>query len=139
MSFLLAADERPGSGLEHTIREQMKKLEAECGDALDTPVVFAHKARVRVKKIRAALRLARPLIGQKVYRAENRWWRDAARSLAALRDADARLEALEALRPFLTARIGSAMMLRLTARFQRQRKEADAAAAIGAFRSLMER
>lgn len=138
MSFLLTAAERPGSGVERTIREQMKKLEAECGEALEAPAVFAHKARVRAKKIRAALRLAQPLIGKKVYRAENRWWRDAARALATLRDADARLEALEALRPFLTARIGSAMMLRLTARFERQRKEADAAAAIDAFRALIE-
>jgi CHAD domain-containing protein len=137
MSFLLEAAERPGSGLERTIREQIKKLKAECGDALETPAVFAHKARVRAKKIRAALRLARPLMGGKAYRAENRWWRDAARSLSGLRDAGARLEALEALRPFLARRIGEEGVLRLTERFDRQRKTMDAAASIEAFQSLM--
>jgi CHAD domain-containing protein len=137
MSFLLEAGERPGSGLERTIREQIKKLNAECGEALETPAVFAHKARVRAKKVRAALRLARPLMGGKAYRAENRWWRDAARSLSGLRDAGARLEALEALRPFLTRRIGEDGVLRLTGRFERQRRTVDAAASIGAFQALM--
>jgi hypothetical protein len=137
MSFLLEAGERPGAGLERTIREQIKKLSAECSDALATPAVFAHKARVRAKKIRAALRLARPLIGGKAYRAENRWWRDAARSRSGLRDAGARLEALEALRPFLTRRIGEEGVRRLTERFERQRKTVDAAKAIAAFQGLV--
>jgi hypothetical protein len=137
MSFLLEAGERPGSGLERTIREQIRKLKAECGDALETPAVFAHKARVRAKKIRAALRLARPLMGGKAYRAENRWWRDAARSLSGLRDAGARLEALEALRPFLTRRIGEGGVLRIAERFERQRRTVDASSSIAAFQALM--
>jgi CHAD domain-containing protein len=137
MSFLLEPAERPGSGLERTIREQIKKLSAECGDAQETPAVFAHKARVRAKKIRAALRMARPLIGGKAYRAENRWWRDAARSLSSLRDAGARLEALEALRPFLTRRIGEGGVMRLAERFERQRKTVDASKAIAAFQGLV--
>jgi hypothetical protein len=137
MSFLLEADERPGSGLGRTIREQIKKLNAECGDAQETAAVFAHKARVRAKKIRAALRLARPLMSRKAYRAQNRWWRDAARSLAGLRDAGARLEALASLRPFLARRIGEEGVLRLAERFERQRETVDAAAAIGAFQALM--
>jgi hypothetical protein len=137
MSFLLEAGERPGSGLERTIREQIKKLNAECGDALETPAVFAHKARVRAKKIRAALRLARPLMGGKAYRAENRWWRDAARSLSGLRDAGARLEALEALRPFLVRKIGEGGVLRLAERFERQRQTIDAAKSIAAFQERM--
>lgn len=137
MSFLLGADERPGSGLQRTIREQIKKLNTECGDALDTPAVFAHKARVRAKKIRAALRLARPLMGAKAYREENRWWRDSARSLSGLRDAVARLEALEALRPFLTRRVGEGGVLRLAERFERQRQTVDASKAIAAFQERM--
>jgi hypothetical protein len=137
MSFLLEADERPGSGLERTVREQIKKLGAECEDALGTPAVFAHKARVRTKKIRAALRLARPMMGEKAYRDENRWWRDAARSLSRLRDAGARLEALETLRPFLTQRIGEEGVQRLTERFERQRKTLNTKKVIEAFRALM--
>ena len=137
MSFLLEAEERPGSGLKRTIREQIRKLNAECGDALETPAVFAHKARVRAKKVRAALRLARSLMGGKAYRAENRWWRDAARSLSGLRDAGARLEALEALRPFLTRRIGEGGVLRITERFERQRETVDTEGSIEAFQALI--
>ncbi len=137
MSFLLEAGERPGSGLERTIREQIRKLKAEGSEAFDTPAVFAHKARVRAKKIRAALRLARPLMSGKAYRAETRWWRDAARSLSGLRDAGARLEALEALRPFLVRRIGEDGMLRLVDRFERQRQTVDASKAIEAFQKRM--
>lgn len=139
MSFMLAPYETPGGGLARAIREQAEKLKAECDEAKQGPGfdanAFAHKARVRAKKIRAALRLARPLIGAKSYRAGNRWWRDAARELSGLRDATARLEALEALRPFLTARIGSAMMRRLTERFEGQRTRAGIRAPVSAFKS----
>ena len=139
MSFMLAPYETPGGGLARAIREQAEKLKAECGEAKLGPDfdanAFAHKARVRAKKIRAALRLAKPIIGAKVYKVGNRWWRDAARELSALRDASARLEALEALRPFLTARIGSAMMRRLTERFEAQRSKTAIRTPIIAFRS----
>ncbi len=133
MSFVLGAEERPGAGLERTIREQVKKLLTDCDAAAEGPASFAHKARVRTKKIRAALRLARPLIGRKAYRRANRWWRDAARALSALRDQGARLEALQMLEPFLKQRIGTAMMERLTDRFEGGQQSVNAAAAIEAF------
>lgn len=137
MSFVLGADEKPGAGLERTIREQVKKLLAECEHAHENPAAFAHKARVRAKKIRAALRLARPLIGAKDYRNANRWWRDAARTLSALRDAGARLEALETLSPYLTPRIGTAMMRRLTELFEGDRQVVDASRVIDEFCTLL--
>jgi hypothetical protein len=121
MSFLVAQWETSGAGLARVMREQADKLVAECETAGEDPAGFAHKARVRAKKIRAALRLAEPLLGAKAYRRENRWWRDAARELSSLRDSNARVEALEALTPFLTARIGTAMMRRLRERFEKQR------------------
>lgn len=56
-----------------------------------------HNARKRLKECRAAIRLIRlPLGGE--FATENLWFRDAGRALAALRDADARLEAAEGLR-----------------------------------------
>lgn len=141
MSFMLAPYETPGGGLARAIREQAEKLKDECDAAklgLDFDAnAFAHKARVRAKKIRAALRLAKPLIGGKSYRAGNRWWRDAARELSSLRDATARLEALETLRPFLTARIGSAMMRRLTERFEAQRSRTRVRPPVSAFKSYI--
>ena len=133
MSFLIAQWELPENGLMRVIGEQAEKLVKECGDAQHDPAAFAHKARVRCKKIRAALRLAAPLMDEKAYARENRWWRDSARELSGLRDVSARIEALEALRPFLTARIGTAMMRRLSDRFERERSTTDAGPAVAAF------
>jgi len=133
LSFLIAQWELPENGLMRVIGEQAGKLVKECEHANEDPAAFAHKARVRCKKIRAALRLAAPLMGKKEYARENRWWRDSARELSGLRDVSARIEALEALRPFLTARIGTAMMRRLTERFEKERRATDAGPAVAAF------
>jgi len=133
VSFLIAQWELPENGLMRVIGEQAGKLVKECEQAGEEPAAFAHKARVRCKKIRAALRLAAPLMGAKAYARENRWWRNSARELSGLRDVSARIEALEALRPFLTARIGTAMLRRLTERFEKERRAMDAAPAVAAF------
>lgn len=133
MSFFLAPHETPGVGLTRAIQEQVAKLSAECIDATQDTSAFAHKARVRCKRVRAALRLARPLMGEKAFGRENRWWRDQARLLSDLRDAGARLEALESLRPFLAARIGSAMTRKLGERFDQERQTVEGGEAVGQF------
>ncbi len=134
MSFVLALHETPGRGLERVIDEQTVKLAAECADAFENASAFAHKARVRAKRVRAALRLARPLMGSKKFRTQNRWWRDAGRMLSDLRDAGARLEALSALEPFLVAKMGTAMTRKLGEKFERDRRTVDAVQAIDTFR-----
>ncbi|MFT3723837.1 MAG: CHAD domain-containing protein [Hyphomonadaceae bacterium] len=139
MSFVLAPHETPGAGLTRVITEQAAKLAVECVEAGQDPSAFAHKARVRCKRVRAALRLAKPLVGDKVYGRENRWWRDQARKLSELRDAGARLEALDTLRPFLATRIGSAMTRKLGERFETNRTQVDAAAAIAEFVNAMDK
>jgi hypothetical protein len=133
MSFVLAPHETPGEGLSRVIREQVEKLSAECAEAQQEQAAFAHKARVRCKRIRAALRLAKPLMKATVFARENRWWRDQARLLSELRDAGARIEALETLRPFLANRIGADVTRRLEERFQKQRGTVEAKDAIEAF------
>jgi hypothetical protein len=133
MSFVLVPHESPGEGLSRVIREQVQKLSSECAEAQAEPAAFAHKARVRCKRIRAALRLARPLMGRKAFRRENQWWRDQARLLSELRDAGARVEALDTLRPFLASRIGSETTRRLEERFQKSRANVEAGPAITAF------
>ena len=130
MSFVLAPHESPGEGLSRVIREQVHKLSAECAEAGQEQAAFAHKARVRCKRIRAALRLAKPLMGGKAFRRENRWWRDQARLLSELRDAGARIEALDTLRPFLASRIGSDATRKLEERFLRGRRIVEAEGAI---------
>ena len=56
-----------------------------------------HGARKDLKKARAALRLVREELGEKVFKRENRALRDAARLLSASRDATVKLETLQAL------------------------------------------
>jgi CHAD domain-containing protein len=133
VSFVLAPHESPGEGLSRVIREQVHKLSAECAEAGQEQAAFAHKARVRCKRIRAALRLAKPLMGGKAFRRENRWWRDQARLLSELRDAGARIEALDTLRPFLASRIGSDATRKLEERFLRGRRIVEAEGAIKQF------
>lgn len=123
MSYALDPEDPPGRELARSISEQMAKLLRECTTAALDPPAFVHKARVRCKKIRAALKLARPLMSGHDYRHENRWWRDAARGLSEVRDLTARLEALKALAPFLSQEAGSAAANRLEARFSRERAE----------------
>ena len=59
MSFVLAPHETPGAGLTRVIQEQVAKLSVECVDAMQDASAFAHKARVRCKRVRAVLRLAK--------------------------------------------------------------------------------
>ncbi len=119
------------------MREQAEKLASECENAPEDAAAFAHKARVRCKKIRAGLRLAEPLIGGKAFRRENRWWRDAARTLSGLRDMGAGIEAVETLTPLLTPKIGTAMVWRLKERFQNVLTADAAAAAVAQFRGTV--
>jgi CHAD domain-containing protein len=133
MSFVLAPTESPGEGLQRVIREQAGKLAAECAEAGQDTSAFAHKARVRCKRVRAALRLAKPLMKTKAFNRENHWWRDQARLLSELRDAGARIEALDTLRPFLASRIGSDATRRLEERFQKTRKAVEAEGSIAQF------
>ncbi len=90
----------------------MRGLAAQCSDALFAQIGAAeqnlqsrplrdehvHSARKSIKKARAALRLMRESLGDCVYKKENEALRDAARGLAALRDAKSLSEAWEALR-----------------------------------------
>lgn len=56
-----------------------------------------HSARKRFKEIRAVLRLGRGALGERLFRRENRAYRDAARPLSAVRDARVLIDALDSL------------------------------------------
>lgn len=56
-----------------------------------------HELRTDLKKSRAALKLLRPAVGEKLYRRQNEFCRDAARLLSATRDAQALRSAWETL------------------------------------------
>jgi CHAD domain-containing protein len=67
------------------------------GRSDSSPEEAVHEARKDMKKLRALLRLVRGEIGGSVYRAENESFRDAARALSSVRDADVMVATLEAL------------------------------------------
>jgi CHAD domain-containing protein len=91
----LRRDETTGGGLTRVARETIDLAIAHLTDS--RPDV--HEARKRLKETRAVLRLGRfTLEGD--FASLNVRFRDAARQLAATREADALLEIVEALRPF---------------------------------------
>jgi CHAD domain-containing protein len=130
VSYGIDPNEEPSAGLVRIIGEQVDKLRDSCSDARDQPEAFVHKARVRAKRIRAALRLLRPVLGREVYARENAWWRDTARGLSRIRDMTARSEALVAIAPEIAAEIDGAVLRRLRWQFDRERRayEADVVA-----------
>jgi CHAD domain-containing protein len=138
MAYVIALDEDPGQALARVISGQGAKLASEGTAADKDPAAFILKARVRCKRIRAALELAGPLIGEKLQRRENRWWRDTARLLSEARDATVQEEALETLWPVLLETADAASVRALSARIRLQRRLGGTrrleAAAIGAFR-----
>lgn len=131
MSYAIEPHEPPCAGLVRAIAGQVDRLRAGCEGAGEAPEVFVHKARVRIKRIRAALRLLRPALGRKVYVRQNEWWRDAARGLSRARDLSARVEALTAAGPEIEAEIGGAAARRLRWEIDRERRTFDASVAIG--------
>jgi CYTH domain-containing protein/CHAD domain-containing protein len=96
--FRLGSDERVPEGLRRIVRARLDEaiggLDAAGDDALDEAV---HEARKSLKRVRAALRLARDELGDEVYRSENAGFRDAGRRLSGPRDSQVVVETLGAL------------------------------------------
>ena len=69
-------------------------LEELRGGSDSTREEAVHEARKDMKKLRALLRLVRGELGDRVYRAENACFRDTARELSGVRDADVMLATL---------------------------------------------
>jgi len=96
-SYELEGSEELGAGLKRVAAGRAEKaLERLRGDGED-PAEAIHGARKDMKKLRAVLRLARGALPNQIYKEENRRYRDAARALSASRDAEVKLETLDAL------------------------------------------
>jgi CHAD domain-containing protein len=88
MSFELKPDESLRKGVRRIARTQMDDaLERLTGEHRGSRDEAVHEARKHFKKVRAVLRLARPVIGEATYRTENTCFRDAGRPLTEVRDA----------------------------------------------------
>ena len=103
MAYKLALHRVPDS-LRKTAREQLEGA----ADGLvrpEDPVDAVHDARKRIKKSRALLRLARPAMPSRSFRAYNRELREQGRALSGARDADVLVETLDDLAQHNSRRI----------------------------------
>jgi CYTH domain-containing protein/CHAD domain-containing protein len=99
-TYRLRDDEDAAAGMRRVILGRLEKATErlrDAGEDGDAHAEAIHGARKDLKKARAALRLIRDELGEKTFKRENRALRDAARLLSASRDAEVKLETLDAL------------------------------------------
>jgi len=98
MAFQLQPEQSLRKSVRRIVRKQMDAVLEELNGEHKGPRDEAvHKARKSLKKIRAVLRLVRPVIGGKQYRQENTCFRDSGRPLTEVRDARILVETLDKL------------------------------------------
>lgn len=98
MSFELKPDMSLRKNLRRIARQQIDDaLEVMTGDRQGSRDEAVHEARKCFKRIRALLRLVRPVIGEATYRKENTCFRDAGRPLTEVRDAKILIETVDKL------------------------------------------
>ena len=107
MAFQLKAKESVGDGIKRNVTRELEKV---LDDAAAKPNPQArneavHEIRKSLKKVRAALRLVREELGDDLYREENWGFRDAARPLTEVRDAEMLVETFDKLAPQLVSPI----------------------------------
>jgi len=91
VSFCLLAKETVEEGIKRIVNEEMTQAIKEIDNRRLKRSEAIHEVRKHCKKIRGALRLARPQF-EETYQFENDWFRDTAKGLAELRDAEALIE-----------------------------------------------
>jgi CHAD domain-containing protein len=96
MAFRMLEGEGVPDGIRRMAGEQIDKAIAEICEPSLADHEKIHQVRKRCKQLRALLRLVRPHLGD-TYAHENAFFRDAARSLSPLRDAQSVLDAYDAL------------------------------------------
>lgn len=106
MAFRIRADESLQDGIQRIALEQMDKAIDELNDRELGSHETVHQVRKRCKKIRGLIRLVRPEF-EETYDRENAWYRDAARPLSYVRDAQALVETFDKLTGHYEAQIDS--------------------------------
>jgi CHAD domain-containing protein len=96
VGYSFERDEPVQAAVQRIMHEQLIRAREQLTDPASPPEERVHDARKRFKETRALLRMVRKPLGAQ-FAIENVAFRDAGRELAAVRDADAVLEALEKL------------------------------------------
>jgi CHAD domain-containing protein len=97
MSFEIKPDESVRKAIRRVVRKQLDKASGYLTKSKSDRDEAVHEARKAFKKVRALLRLVRPVIGDSAYRTQNACFRDTARPLRGVRDARSVLDALDQL------------------------------------------
>lgn len=93
MPYRIKKPARVAEELRRLTEEQIDRALAELDDEGLGQSKTVHQVRKRCKKVRAVLRLGRGVLDHGgTYKRENAWFRDAARELSSIRDADALIE-----------------------------------------------
>src|SRR6056297_1051257 len=100
MSYSVEPEESVQETVIRVAREQIGKAVDEIEDEELDRHETVHQVRKRCKKLRGLVRVVRPAIGD-AYDRENACFRDAARSLSSLRDAQSLIDTLDDLRDYL--------------------------------------
>jgi len=96
-AFKLKKKEREDEGIRRVAHGRTEDAVELLRDPDADPVEAVHEARKDMKKLRATLKLVRPVLGEDLYDRENTRFRDAGRALSDVRDAQARAETIDAL------------------------------------------
>ena len=96
MAFEIRLQRDVSAEIRRVAREEVDRAVRALDETREGRFKGVHDARKRFKAIRALLRLVAPRLGP-AFRRENRWYRDAARRLAGVREAQASLETLDRL------------------------------------------
>jgi CHAD domain-containing protein len=96
MAYRLKVKESVPEGIRRIVVEEVEAAEKELGGHGSTRETAIHESRKSIKKIRGALRLMRPELGD-VYRNENARFRNIGRRLSEVRDAAAVIEVFDSI------------------------------------------
>ncbi|MGQ0847829.1 MAG: CHAD domain-containing protein [Actinomycetota bacterium] len=92
--FNLMPGETVAGGLRRISLSQFEAVLENLSDSAIDRHIAIHEVRKSTKRVRALLRMVRPVIGEKIYRAENAVLRDAARLVSGVRDGAVMVDAL---------------------------------------------
>jgi CHAD domain-containing protein len=97
MPYRFKRGEAVPEAVQRIAMEQIERAQKELRGRLPDAAEAVHQARKRFKKLRALVRLVRPVMNKKVFKEENGFFRDQARALASARDDQVMLDTLEVL------------------------------------------
>ena len=124
-AYRLRSEEAVPDGIRRIARGQIDNARDDLDAASGRKVGIAvHEARKSLKRLRAAVRLARGTIGDETYRYENTAFRDAGRRLSGARDAKVLIETLDTVERAAADELRSGASAELRAQLESQHEAA---------------